>query len=83
MNKFEFAIFVILGTLLLTSCQKNSSYKKIIGSTMGTSYSIIAKAGTQDFSLIHQQVEQELKDINQLMSTKSMKDWLLAEVRIS
>lgn len=36
---------------------------------MGTTYSVIAKTDSHDINLIHQQIESELKDINQLMST--------------
>ncbi|NVJ66130.1 MAG: FAD:protein FMN transferase [Gammaproteobacteria bacterium] len=54
---------------LFSACTQEANYKKIIGSTMGTTYSVVAKVDEQDINQIHQQIETELKDINQLMST--------------
>ncbi len=65
-RKSFFSLFVIIA---FSSCSNQADYKKIIGSTMGTSYSVIAKVTSQDIQLIHQAIEAELEDINQLMST--------------
>ncbi|MRX27773.1 FAD:protein FMN transferase [Kangiella sp. HZ709] len=65
-RKSFFSLFIIF---VFSSCSNQADYKKIIGSTMGTSYSIIAKVTDQDIQLIHQTIEAELEDINQLMST--------------
>ncbi|WP_251358386.1 FAD:protein FMN transferase [Kangiella sp. TOML190] len=60
----------IVGTVtLISSCSQETHYKKIIGSTMGTNYSVIAKISHQNINQIHQEIETELNDINQLMST--------------
>ncbi len=62
-------LFFLLTLVALIGCNQESDYKKIIGSTMGTNYSVIAKISGQDIHQIHQKIEAELKDINQLMST--------------
>ncbi len=66
MNKF---FYILLITSFLLSCTKESNFKKIIGSTMGTTYGVILEIKEQDINLIHQAIEKELLDINQLMST--------------
>ena len=59
---------LILVSLCL-SCAEEAHYNKITGNTMGTTYSVIVKSGTASPQEIYQDIEVELKDINQLMST--------------
>ncbi|AOE48982.1 FAD:protein FMN transferase [Kangiella sediminilitoris] len=55
--------------LLLISCAEEPEYTKITGSTMGTTYSVIVQSEGVNTKSLYQDIEQELKDINQLMST--------------
>ncbi|MGX5172806.1 FAD:protein FMN transferase [Aliikangiella sp. IMCC44653] len=68
---FRTTILSIFILILISGCEQKSNYLKLNGSTMGTTYSITFKAPTSQFNKakLHQKVEQELKLINQLMST--------------
>ncbi|WP_223670638.1 FAD:protein FMN transferase [Kangiella shandongensis] len=56
-------------SLVLLACSEEPQYSKITGSTMGTTYSVIVKSDQASPQAIYQDLEVELKDINQLMST--------------
>lgn len=62
-------ITLFLFSLVLLSCSDDPQYSKITGSTMGTTYSVIVKSDVASPQAIYQDIEVELKDINQLMST--------------
>lgn len=54
---------------LVAGCQKTSDYISINGYTMGTSYQVTMQDPTGKATNIHQQIETELRLINQQMST--------------
>ncbi len=62
-----FTLVILLSICL--SCTEEAQYSKITGNTMGTTYSVIVKPGDASPQEIYQDIEVELKDINQLMST--------------
>ena len=51
------------------ACSEETEYSKISGSTMGTSYSVILDSSKVSPQAVYEDIEVELKDINQLMST--------------
>lgn len=55
--------------LLCISCSEEIPYSKITGSTMGTTYSVILRSDSVSPDVVYEDIEVELKDINQLMST--------------
>lgn len=59
----------ILFALLCISCSEQPQYSKITGNTMGTTYSVILQSDTVSPQDVYSDIEIELKDINQLMST--------------
>jgi len=59
-------IFLIF---ILSACQQQTSYLKLNGFTMGTSYQITLQTTEKKANRLHQQIETKLKLINQLMST--------------
>lgn len=61
------AFFLI--PLFCLSCSEEAEYSKITGSTMGTTYNVIVESNSVDPQEIYKDIEVELKDINQLMST--------------
>ena len=56
-------------SLLCISCSEEIPYSKISGSTMGTTYSVILRSDSVSPEVVYKDIETELKDINQLMST--------------
>jgi len=61
--------FLTLVTLLLPSCQSQTGYVQISGLTMGTSYHITFEDSQQQATRLQQKIDQQLKLINQQMST--------------
>ncbi|RDX35855.1 FAD:protein FMN transferase [Kangiella sp. HD9-110m-PIT-SAG07] len=63
-------LFLILTlTLLCFACSEDAQYNKITGNTMGTTYNVIVQTDNASPQDIYKDIEVELKDINQLMST--------------
>ena len=58
-----FTLVILLSICL--SCTEEAQYSKITGNTMGTTYSVIVKPGDASPQEIYQDIEVELKDINQ------------------
>ena len=55
--------------LLCLSCTDGTQYSKITGNTMGTTYSVILESEHVSPQDVYKDIEIELKQINQLMST--------------
>lgn len=68
-NKFIKTIVFIWLVILIVGCQKTSDYILINGFTMGTSYQVTLDDPQKKAVDIHQQIESELRLINQQMST--------------
>lgn len=62
-------LFIIFFSFLSSSCQQEPSYQHLSGFTMGTSYQITLKADKANSKHVHQLIETELNNVNQLMST--------------
>lgn len=60
---------LLLIPLVCVSCSEDAEYSKITGSTMGTTYNVIIESNQIDPQEVYDDIEVELEDINQLMST--------------
>lgn len=63
------SLISLLGALLLTACSEPTPFKKVVGSTMGTTYTLMVQIENQNIDDIYNAIEAELADINTLMST--------------
>ena len=62
-------VSILLLAMFVAACSDEPEYSKITGSTMGTTYSVILESSSVSPQEIYNDIEAELKDINQLMST--------------
>jgi thiamine biosynthesis lipoprotein len=60
---------LLIITLFMAACQSETSYIHLNGFTMGTSYQITLQTDKKTAADIQQQIDSELLNINQLMST--------------